>query len=126
MPNENAETLFKEWIVEHRGAVLKVPCAYTRTAEDSQDLAQEILLQVWRSLPQFQGHASATTLVLPGGLEHRACLAPQGTPSSQPAAPPRERRKPTGIRGHRPGRRPPRPRRTALRRDPPADELPLT
>ncbi|OWK38287.1 RNA polymerase sigma factor [Fimbriiglobus ruber] len=35
--------------------------AYTLTAEDCQDLAQEILLQVWCSLPQFQGRASATT-----------------------------------------------------------------
>jgi RNA polymerase sigma-70 factor, ECF subfamily len=61
VPNENAETLFKEWLVEHRGTVLKVARAYAPTAEDSQDLAQEILLQVWRSLPQFQGQASATT-----------------------------------------------------------------
>ena len=61
MPNVNAETLFRDWLGEHRGAVLKVARAYTLTAEDSQDLAQEILLQVWRSLPQFQGHASATT-----------------------------------------------------------------
>ena len=61
MPNENAETMFKDWLIEHRGTVLKVARAYTLTAEDSQDLAQEILLQVWRSLPQFQGHASATT-----------------------------------------------------------------
>ena len=61
MPNENAETLFKEWLGEHRGTVLKVARAYTLTAEDSQDLAQEILLQVWRSLPQFQARATATT-----------------------------------------------------------------
>ena len=61
MPSENAETLFKDWLVEHRGTVLKVARAYTLTAEDCQDLAQEILLQVWRSLPQFQGRASAST-----------------------------------------------------------------
>jgi RNA polymerase sigma-70 factor (ECF subfamily) len=59
--NETAETLFKDWLVEHHGTVLKVARAYTLTAEDSQDLAQEILLQVWRSLPQFRGQASATT-----------------------------------------------------------------
>jgi RNA polymerase sigma-70 factor (ECF subfamily) len=53
--------LFKSWLDEHRGAVLKVARAYTFTNEDCQDLAQEILLQVWRSLPQFQGRASAAT-----------------------------------------------------------------
>jgi RNA polymerase sigma-70 factor, ECF subfamily len=47
--------------MEHGGAVLKVARAYTFTTEDCQDLAQEILLQVWRSLPQFQGRASPST-----------------------------------------------------------------
>jgi RNA polymerase sigma-70 factor (ECF subfamily) len=58
---DDAETLFREWLAEHRGAVLKVARAYTVTPEDCQDLAQEILLQVWRSLPKFRGHASSTT-----------------------------------------------------------------
>ena len=61
MLNEDAESLFKSWLTEHGGAVLKVARAYTLTTEDCQDLAQEILLQVWRSLPQFQGRASAST-----------------------------------------------------------------
>ncbi len=61
MLNENLESLFERWLIEHKGVVLKVARAYTVTTEDCQDLAQEILLQVWRSLPQFQGRASATT-----------------------------------------------------------------
>jgi RNA polymerase sigma-70 factor, ECF subfamily len=63
MPDETPEVLFKRWLHEYGGAVLKVARAYTLTAEDCQDLAQEILLQVWRSLPQFQGRASASTWV---------------------------------------------------------------
>lgn len=61
MPHEDAETLFKGWFASHRGTVLKVARAYTLTADESRDLTQEILLQVWRSLPQFLGQASATT-----------------------------------------------------------------
>ena len=61
MLNENLESLFENWLIEHKGVVLKVARAYTLTTEDCQDLAQEILLQVWRSLPQFQGRASAST-----------------------------------------------------------------
>ena len=61
MPAENPEALFKSWLSEHGGSVLKVARAYTLTTEDCQDLAQEILLQIWRSLPQFQGRASAST-----------------------------------------------------------------
>jgi RNA polymerase sigma-70 factor (ECF subfamily) len=59
--DENPESLFKSWLTEHVGAVLKVARAYTLTPEDCQDLVQEILLQVWRSLPQFQGRADAST-----------------------------------------------------------------
>jgi len=59
--DENPESLFKSWLTEHGGAILKVARAYTLTADDCQDLVQEILLQVWQSLPQFQGRASAST-----------------------------------------------------------------
>ncbi|WP_337176091.1 RNA polymerase sigma factor [Paludisphaera sp.] len=61
MPDDNADKLFREWLVGHRGTVLKVARAYTLTTEDGQDLAQDILLQVWRSLPGFRGEANATT-----------------------------------------------------------------
>ena len=61
MPDDDPESLFKSWLTEHGGAILKVARAYTLTAEDCQDLVQEILLQVWRSLPQFQGRAGAST-----------------------------------------------------------------
>ena len=61
MLDEDPESLFKGWLTEQSGAVLKVARAYTLTTEDCQDLVQEILLQVWRSLPQFEGRASAPT-----------------------------------------------------------------
>src|SRR3954471_24226329 len=49
------------WLGEHGAAVMKVARAYTLTSDDCQDLAQEILLQDWRSLPQFEGKASPST-----------------------------------------------------------------
>ncbi len=61
MLDENPESLFKNWLTQHGGAVLKVARAYTLTTDDCQDLVQEILLQVWRSLPQYQAKASAST-----------------------------------------------------------------
>jgi RNA polymerase sigma-70 factor (ECF subfamily) len=63
MLDESREAVFKSWLGQHSAAVLKVARAYTRTAEDCQDLAQEILLQLWRSAPQFKGQASASTWV---------------------------------------------------------------
>src|SRR5262245_29076604 len=40
---------------------MKVARAYTRTSEECQDLAQEILLRAWRSLPNFERKANAAT-----------------------------------------------------------------
>src|SRR5215813_12453576 len=50
-----------KWLDEHGAAVMKVARAYTLTSDECQDLAQEILLQAWRSLPSFEGKASPAT-----------------------------------------------------------------
>ena len=63
MLDDSPESLFKTWLTRYGGAVLSIARAYTLTAEDCQDLVQEILLQVWRSVPRFQGRASASTWV---------------------------------------------------------------
>ena len=49
------------WLGEHGSSVMKVARAYTLTSDECQDLAQEILLQAWRSLPKFEGKASPAT-----------------------------------------------------------------
>lgn len=53
--------MFLNWLDEHSSAVLKVARAYTLTSEECQDLAQEILLQAWRSLPGFEGRSTEAT-----------------------------------------------------------------
>jgi RNA polymerase sigma-70 factor, ECF subfamily len=59
--DEDQKALFMNWLGEHGSSVMKVARAYTLTSEECQDLAQEILLQAWRSLPKFEGRASAAT-----------------------------------------------------------------
>jgi RNA polymerase sigma-70 factor, ECF subfamily len=59
--DENQKTLFITWLEEHGSSVMKVARAYTITDDECQDLAQEILLQAWRSLPKFEGKATAAT-----------------------------------------------------------------
>ena len=61
MPDEGQKSVFMSWLGEHGSSVVKVARAYTLTNDECQDLAQEILLQAWRSLPNFQGKASAAT-----------------------------------------------------------------
>jgi RNA polymerase sigma-70 factor (ECF subfamily) len=59
--DDEQKALFMTWLEEHGSSVMKVARAYTLTSEECQDLAQEILLQAWRSLPKFEGRATAAT-----------------------------------------------------------------
>lgn len=61
MAEEDQKTLFLRWLDDHSASVLKVARAYTLTDEEQQDLAQEILLQAWRSLPNYKHKANAST-----------------------------------------------------------------
>ena len=61
MADEDRAARFQSWLGTHGGAVLKVARAYTVTTEECQDLVQEILLQIWSSLPRFQGESSPAT-----------------------------------------------------------------
>ena len=59
--DEDQKSLFMDWLGAHGASVMKVARAYTLTGEDCQDLAQEILFQAWRSLPNFERKANAAT-----------------------------------------------------------------
>lgn len=61
MLDDDQKTLFMTWLDGHGASVVKVARAYTLTHEECQDLAQEILLQAWQSLPNFEQRASAAT-----------------------------------------------------------------
>ena len=61
MNDEDQKSLFMNWLDDHAASVMKVARAYTLTSEECQDLAQEILLQAWRSLPKFERTASEAT-----------------------------------------------------------------
>ena len=55
---EQLDTL-QEWLKLHKGLIFKVVRAYTEV--DHDDLFQEIIIQVWRSIPTFRQEASVTT-----------------------------------------------------------------
>lgn len=61
MQDDDKTKRFTQWFGEHSSAVMKVARAYTLTSEECQDLAQEILLQAWRSLPSFEEKSSPAT-----------------------------------------------------------------
>jgi RNA polymerase sigma-70 factor (ECF subfamily) len=61
MTGDKYETTFKQWLGEHQGLIFKVIRAYATTADDQNDLFQEILLQMWLSIPRFAGKAKVST-----------------------------------------------------------------
>jgi RNA polymerase sigma-70 factor, ECF subfamily len=62
------ESLFAAWMDEHRGIVVKVTRAFAPNPADAADLEQELLLQLWISLPSYAGQAKPSTWI------YRVCL----------------------------------------------------
>jgi RNA polymerase sigma-70 factor (ECF subfamily) len=63
MNRAGQQQIFDEWMAERQGLVFKVVRAYAFSAEDRDDLFQEIATQLWRSIPQFRGDASPNTWI---------------------------------------------------------------
>jgi RNA polymerase sigma-70 factor, ECF subfamily len=55
------ELRFRQWLGEHTGLLLKVVRSFAEGPADQDDLFQEILLQVWLSLPNFRDDSKPTT-----------------------------------------------------------------
>jgi RNA polymerase sigma-70 factor, ECF subfamily len=59
----NGTTLYRAWLEEYAGLIYKVAHAFTATDADRDDLTQEILLQLWISLPTFEGNSKPSTWI---------------------------------------------------------------
>ena len=57
----NHELQFRQWLGEHKGLLVKVVRSFAQGPADQDDLFQEILLQVWLSLPNFRDDSKPTT-----------------------------------------------------------------
>ena len=61
MQEHEQERTFDDWLSRHKGVLFKVVHAYAFTPHDREDLFQEIITQVWNSIPHFRGDAAVTT-----------------------------------------------------------------
>lgn len=61
MPAPAYSAAFVAHIEQHKGLLYKVARAYSATEEDRKDLAQEILLQLWKSYPRYDVRFSFST-----------------------------------------------------------------
>lgn len=63
MSDQEQETIFRRWLDSHLGLMLKVVRGCGATPQDQDDLFQDVLLQVWSSIPAFRGQAKETTWI---------------------------------------------------------------
>jgi len=63
MTAQQQEAIFRRWLDAHLGLMLKVVRGCAAAPEDQDDLFQEVLLQVWSSIPAFRGEARETTWI---------------------------------------------------------------
>lgn len=61
-------SVFKVWLEEHRGIIVKVTRSFAPAPADAADLQQELLLQLWISLSSFAGQSKPSTWI------YRVCL----------------------------------------------------
>lgn len=61
MTTADRDGQFRELLERHRGIVFKVANSYARSAQDREDLAQEIAVQLWRAFPKYDGARAFST-----------------------------------------------------------------
>ena len=61
-------SLFKEIIKNNKLRILRICRAYTREDEDQKDLFQDVMLNIWKSLPSYSRRSGIDTWV------YRVCL----------------------------------------------------
>jgi RNA polymerase sigma-70 factor (ECF subfamily) len=61
MLDSERDRIFSDWLAAHKGTLFKVVRAYAFEHADRQDLFQEVVVQVWRSVDAYRGDSSVPT-----------------------------------------------------------------
>ncbi len=60
--NKQEQALFFEGIIEqHKGILFKIARAYCPDADDHKDLIQEMMVQIWQSIPKYNDRYKIST-----------------------------------------------------------------
>lgn len=63
MTAQQQEDVFKTWVSQYKGLFFRIVRAYAVTPMDMDDLFQEMMIQVWRSVPSFKEACSVSTWI---------------------------------------------------------------
>ena len=61
MTEQQQKEIFENWLCSNKALVFKIVRAYAFTIPDREDLFQEIIIQIWNSVPAFRHKSSVTT-----------------------------------------------------------------
>lgn len=61
MTKPDANERFVQLLEEHKRMLYKIASAYCAAAEDRRDLVQEMVIQLWRSFPRYDGRLKFST-----------------------------------------------------------------
>ena len=57
------KNIFNGWVDEYQGVLFRIIRGYAARLEDQEDLLQDILTQLWISVPSFNGKAKVSTWI---------------------------------------------------------------
>jgi len=57
------QEIFTRWVADFRPMLFRIARAYAATPADVEDLVQDMLLALWRSLPSFRGASRPSTWI---------------------------------------------------------------
>jgi len=60
---EQQQHIFESWLSQYKGLFFKIVRAYAVSGPELDDLFQEIVIQVWKSVPAFRGDSAVSTWV---------------------------------------------------------------
>ncbi|MDF1697243.1 MAG: sigma-70 family RNA polymerase sigma factor [Saprospiraceae bacterium] len=63
MTKKDQEHIFKEWIEEFKPLLFKIVKVYSNNLSDENDLFQEIIIQIWKSILNFKNRSSVHTWI---------------------------------------------------------------
>ena len=63
MTEKEQSDIFQGWLDRYKGLIFKIVRSYADTALDQEDLFQDVVIQVWRSIPSFRNESAASTWI---------------------------------------------------------------
>jgi RNA polymerase sigma-70 factor, ECF subfamily len=63
MTADEYEARFQMWLRDHFGLVLRVVRSFAEAPHDQDDLFQDVLVNLWSSIPNYRGDAKVTTWI---------------------------------------------------------------